>query len=136
MDVKALYTNTTNNEGIAAVKQKHDNYPNKTVAKKVITTFLPLILKLSNFIFKSKFYLQIKGCAMGTICTPIYANILISESEERYIYPLTKSKSSSYLHFIDDIFMVWTKPENHLKSFINEINKKHLQKTNRPPKLP
>ena len=49
----------------------------------------------------------------------------MSEFEERHIYPLIKNKSISYLRFIDDIFMVWTKSENKLKSFINEINKKH-----------
>ena len=70
MDVKALYTNIPNNESIAAVKRKHDNYTKKTVATKVITTFLALILTLNSFIFISKFYLQIKGCAMGTICIP------------------------------------------------------------------
>ena len=55
----------------------------------------------------------------------IHANIFPSEFEEKYIYPLIKNKSSSYLRFIDDIFMVWNKSENQLKSFINEINKKH-----------
>ena len=34
-------------------------------------------------------------------------------------------RSSSYLRFIDDIFMVWTKLENQLKFFINEMSKKH-----------
>ena len=125
MDVKALYTNIRSNEGITAVKRKHDKYAKKTVATKVMTTFLVLILTLSNLIFNSKFYLQIKGCTMGTICTPTYANIFMSEFEEKYIYPLIKNKSSSYLRFFDDIFMVWTKSENELKSFINEINKKH-----------
>ena len=62
---------------------------------------------------------------MGTICAPTYANIFVSEFEERYNYPLIKNKFSSYLRFIDNTFMVWTKSENKLKSFINEINKKH-----------
>ena len=47
------------------------------------------------------------------------------EFEERYIYSLIKNKSSSYLRFIDNIFMVWTKSENELKSFIHEKNKKN-----------
>ena len=51
MDVKALYTNIPNNEGIAAVKRKHHNYTKKTVATKVITSFLALILTLNSFIF-------------------------------------------------------------------------------------
>ena len=125
MDVKALYASTPNNQDIAAVKQKHDNCTKKAVATKVITTFLAIILTLNNFIFNSKFYFQIKGCAMGTICALTYGNIFMSELEVRYIYPLIKNKSSSYLGFIDDIFMVWTKSENELKSFINKINKKH-----------
>ena len=49
----------------------------------------------------------------------------MSEFEEKHIYPLIKTKSAIYLHYIDDIFMVWTKPENELKYFMNEINQKH-----------
>ena len=52
----------------------------------MIKTFLAFILTLNNFIFNSKFYLQIKGCAMGAICAPTYTNMLMSEFEERYIY--------------------------------------------------
>ena len=70
MDVKALYANVPNNECISAVKRKHDNYTKKTVVTKVILTFSALILTLRNFVFNSKFYLQIKGCAMSTTCAP------------------------------------------------------------------
>ena len=125
MDVKSLYTSIPNNEGIASVKKKYDHYPNKTIPTKIITTFLALILTLNNFIFNSKFYLQIKGCAMGTICTPSYANIIMSECEEEHIYPLIKNKSVIYLRYIDNIFMVWIKSESELRHFMNEINQKH-----------
>ena len=55
MDVKSLYTNITNLEGIVAVKNAYDNHPNKSIATKVITTFLASILTLNmvNIIFKS-----------------------------------------------------------------------------------
>ena len=125
MDVKSLYTSIPNNEGIASVKKKYDHYPNKTIPTKIITTFLALILTLNNFIFNSKFYLQIKGCAMGTICAPSYANIFMSEFEEKHIYPLIKNKSVIYLRYIDDIFMVWIKSESELRHFMNKINQKH-----------
>ena len=62
---------------------------------------------------------------MRTTCAPTYANIFMSEFENRYIFHLIKNKSSSYPRFIDDIFMVWTKSKYQLKSFINEIDKKH-----------
>ena len=51
MDVKLLYTSIPNNEVIASVKNKYDQYPNKTIPTKIITTFLALILTLNNFIF-------------------------------------------------------------------------------------
>ena len=74
MDVRSLYTNIPNAEGISAVTRAFDNYSNKTTTTKVITTFLALILTLNNFVFDCIHYLQTKGCAMGTICAPTYAN--------------------------------------------------------------
>ena len=56
MHVKDLYTNIPpNNEYIAAVKRKYDNYAKKTVATKVITKYLALILTLNNFILTQRF---------------------------------------------------------------------------------
>ena len=65
-------------EGIAVVKNAFDKYLEKSVATKVLTTFLAFILTTNNFIFNSKYYLQIKGCALETVCAPTYANISIS----------------------------------------------------------
>ena len=59
LDVKSLYTNIPNNKGIKAVREAYDNHPNKTVATKVIITFLSLILNLNNFVSNSTNYLQI-----------------------------------------------------------------------------
>ena len=125
LDVKALYINIPNSESIAAVKRAYDKYKKKTVPTKVLATFLGLILTLNNFIFNSKLYLQIKGCAMGTICAPVYANIFMVYFEEKFIYPLIDAKTLLYLRFIDDIFMIWAKSEKDLIEFLNELNTKH-----------
>ena len=100
--VKSLYTSITNPEGIAPVKKAHKRYQHKIVPTKVITTFLALILTLNNSIFNSKFYLQIKGCTMGTICAPPYANIFMVYFEEKFIYPLIKNATTLYLRYSDD----------------------------------
>ena len=84
MDVRALYTSIPNNEGIAATNKRYDSYIHKTIPTKIIT-FLALILTLNNFVFNSKFYLQIKGCAMGTICAPAYANIFMTEFKQKSV---------------------------------------------------
>ena len=44
MDVRSLYTNIPNAEGISAVKRTFNNYSKKTAITKFITTFLALIL--------------------------------------------------------------------------------------------
>ena len=106
MDVKSLYTSIPNNRAIASVKKKYDHYPKRTIPTKIITTFLAFMLTLTNFLFNSKLYLEIKGCATGTICVPSYANIFMSEFEEKYIYPLMKNKSVVYLRDIDKMCMV------------------------------
>ena len=62
---------------------------------------------------------------MGTIYPRSYANIFMSEFEEKHIYPLFKSKSVTYLRYIEDFFMVWIKSESELRHFLNEINQKH-----------
>lgn len=47
LDAKSLYANISNPEGIKAMKTSLDDFPRKTVATKVVKTFL----SLNNFIF-------------------------------------------------------------------------------------
>ena len=63
MDVKALYTNITNNESIAGAKRKHDKYT-KNRSLKSDNYILSSYFEIRNLIFDSKFYLQIKGCTV------------------------------------------------------------------------
>ena len=114
MDVRSLYTNIPNKEGIEAVET---TLKRKNIGTRIISTFLRLILTLNNFFFNSQNYLQIKGCAMGTKCALNYANIFIGMFEERYIYPPIEKISNFYLQFIDDIFlnMDWNyRPANEI----------------------
>ena len=78
----------------------------KTIDTKVKITFLALILTLINFIFNSKHFLQIKGGTVETICAAPYENIFMNHFEPKYMYPLIEGKSSIYLRYIDDIFLI------------------------------
>ena len=53
LDVKSLYANISNPEGIKAMKTSLDNFSRKTIATKVVKTFL----SLNNFIFNCKTYI-------------------------------------------------------------------------------
>ena len=58
MDVRSLYTNIPNAEGLSAVKRAFENYSKKITSTKVITRFLALILTLNNYV--SIVYITIK----------------------------------------------------------------------------
>ena len=81
------------------MKRKHDNYTKKTVATKVITTFLALILAFNNSIFKSKFYLQVKGCAVRPICAPT-RNYVLVRREIHLIKKITVAISALSIIFL------------------------------------
>ena len=120
-----MYTNSPNPGGTSAVKATYERYPEKSIAAKVIITFLAMILTLNNFMLNSKNSLQIRSCAMGTACATSYANIFMARFEQKYIHPFIKGKVDLYLRYIDDIFFIWKGTEEELKNFFNEINKKH-----------
>ena len=108
-----------------SVKMSLEKYFKRTTSTKVITTFLALKVTLKNFIFNCRNYLQIKGCAMGTICAPSYANIFMDHFERKLIYLFFKIFSLIYLRFIDDIFFISTGNKTDLEKFSNELNTKH-----------
>ena len=125
LDVRSLYTCIPNEEGVDAVKEAISNSPDSKVSSKVITTFIWLILTLSNFIFNGVNYLQKQGVSMGSIFSPSYANIFMGSFEKKHIYPRIRGKCKLYTRFIDDIFMIWNGSENALKKFLKEMNTVH-----------
>ena len=65
MDVKALYTNIPNDEGLQALKEALDKKQNQSVAGKVIVTLMSLILTLNYFVFKDKTICKSKDVQWG-----------------------------------------------------------------------
>lgn len=127
MDVRSLYTNIPNEEGLEALrhtleKRRSGSY---TAHSTVLLKFMELILTLNNFVFNCVNYLQIKGCAMGTNCAPSYANIFMGRFEETYIYPMISRRCKIYLRYIDDIFLIWTDTKDNFETFIKDLNVKH-----------
>ena len=125
LDVKSLYTNIPNHEGIEAVKSALNSVSQKPIATKVIIKFLFLILTPNNFVFNGIHYLQKIGCAIGTICAPNYANIFMGKFEKTYIYPYINQFSNFYCRFIDDIFFIWNGTVMQLQEFIKKLNNRH-----------
>ena len=64
------------------------------------------------------------GTAMGTRMAPSYANLFMGKFEQQAI-DNSLLKLFIWWRFIDDIVMIWTHGEEHLKSFIGFRNSIH-----------
>ena len=65
---------------------------------------------------------------MGTKMAPLHANLFMGILEKQMLctYP---HKSVIYCHYIDDVFMTWTKGEDSLNTFLEQCMKqnKHIK---------
>ena len=127
LDVRSLYTNIPNNEGLEAIKSyfRSRAAPGDQILSKVICIFLTLILTLNNFVFNGVNYVQTNGASMGTKCAPTYASLFMGKFEERYIIPMIRDRVLLYIRYIDDLLMIWKDSEEELIKFLEELNKKH-----------
>ena len=107
------------------MKETLINQVKKPIANGVIIKFLYLRLTLNNFVFNGINYFQKKGCAMGTIWAPAYANIFMGKFDRLHIYHYLRNFSTFYCRFIDDIFFLWNGTESELIKFIDIINQNY-----------
>ena len=124
VDVKSLYTNIPNNEGIQACYEawleQELGDPQHPPAE-VLRYLLEMVLKLNTFEFNQKYYLQQFGTAMGSKLAPAYANTFMGKLEKS-ILDSSPLKPTYYRRFIDDIFMIWPHSEKDLNDFITHMN--------------
>ena len=124
VDVKSLYTNIPNDEGIQACyeawRRQELTDPQHPPAE-TLRHLLELVLKLNTFEFNEKYYLQIFGTAMGSKLAPAYANTFMGRLEAA-ILDSSPTKPTYYRRFIDDIFMIWPHSEEELDKFITHMN--------------
>ena len=125
VDVKSLYTNIPNNEGIQACYnawlEQETTYPQHPPAE-TLKELLELVLKLNVFEFNNKYYLQKFGTAMGSKLAPAYANVFMGDLEAK-ILAGSRLKPTHYRRFIDDIFMIWPFSEEELDRFMAHMNR-------------
>ena len=113
-DVKSLYTNIPNKEGIQACYEawlKQEITDPKHQPAETLKQLLELVLKLNVFEFNSEHYLQKFGTAMGSKLAPAYANTFMGKLEAE-ILAKSSHKPLHYRRYIDDIFLIWPHSED------------------------
>ena len=128
LDVSSLYTNIPNIEGLQAtarfLMKYRRAYKNPELTNTSLCTLLQMVLSMNNFRFNGKHFLQTAGTAMGTRVAPTYANIFMSDFEDRHVYTYDK-QPTLWVRFIDDIFLIWPHGEPELVKFIEHLNSVH-----------
>lgn len=122
LDIDSLYTNIDINEGIQTVKNIFSKFPNKTRPEKELLQLLDINLRRNDFQFDNKFYLQIKGTAMGKKFAPAYANIFMAEWETSALAGCEK-KPLHYFRYLDDIWGVWHHTQEEFGEFLSALNR-------------
>lgn len=121
LDVDSLYTNTETKSGLSAVQKMLYKYPDSFRPDRDLLRLLELNLTRNDFVFDSKYYLQIKGTAMGKSFAHSYVNIVMAVWEETalsgcFIAPL------HYYRFLEDIWVVWSGSIEQFNNFISDLN--------------
>ena len=112
MDFHALHIGITHNDGINAIQKV---LPQCDLTERIMQ-LTKFILEHNFFFFQDNIYLQVKGTAMGTKMAPQYANIFLTDLENKFLQDC-QYKPTLYLRYIDDIFMIWPHGANNLKEF-------------------
>ncbi|XP_061749458.1 uncharacterized protein LOC133548063 [Nerophis ophidion] len=121
IDIDSLYTNIDIDEGIRAVKNVFYRYRDVSRPEKELLQLLDINLRRNDFEFDGRFYLQIKGTAMGKKFAPAYANIFMAEWETAALAVCPK-RPLHYLRYLDDIWGVWTHSREEFDVFLNTLN--------------
>ncbi|KAL6458590.1 hypothetical protein MHYP_G00320620 [Metynnis hypsauchen] len=124
IDIDSLYTNIETSAGLEAIKDWFIRYPDENRPDEHLIKLLEINLTKNDFEFDSKFYLQVKGTAMGKRFAPSYANIFMAKWEEAALgsWP---TKPVHYFRFLDDIWGVWSGTEEEFKQFAAHLNTGH-----------
>ena len=107
LDVDSLYTNIDNKDGLETINNIFNQNPNEKRPSKEILDLLKICLENNDFIFNNDWYLQVGGTAMGKKFAPNYANLFLSEWEEKALEKCPK-KPECYFRYLDDIFIIWS----------------------------
>ncbi len=126
LDVKSLYTNIPQWEGLAVIQRLlNTKRPGNILpTNQDILRLLHLVLTLNHFEFNDTHWTQINGVAMGSKSSPTFANLFMEDWESKWVdpYPLAPI---IWRRYIDDVFLIWTHGVDELKKFIEHLNSVH-----------
>ena len=120
-DVDNLYTNIPIQAGIDCIRRMFEKYPDPKRPDEELLLLLDINLNRNDFMFEDKYYLQVKGTAMGKKFAPAYANIYMANWEKEALSKCIQ-KPAAYFRYLDDIWGIWTGSMEEFNQFVEVLN--------------
>ena len=125
VDVESLYPSIPQSECLNIIYDElHSHRHLLPFDPNLIIQLLHINVNHNYFEFATFVFQQITGTAMGAAFSPTIANIFMSVMLKRFLrtqqYPPLLLK-----RYIDDIFIIWTRPQRDLETFLMELNNFH-----------
>ncbi len=124
LDVESLYTNIDNKDGLEAVREVLNQYPDRSRPDEELLELLSICLENNDFKFNGRWFLQLWGTSMGKKFAPKYANIFMAHFEKKALAKCSK-KPDAYFRFLDDIFLLWPYSLEEFDRFLEIFNSQH-----------
>lgn len=124
MDVESLYTNIETDMGLEAIRNCFKNNPDPNRPDQDLLEILQINLERNDFQFDEKWFLQIKGTAMGKRFSPSYANIYMAQWE-REALATCPLQPQIFLRYLDDIWGIWNHSKEDFDHFVTILNNHH-----------
>ena len=115
-DVTALYTNMEIDRSIAIVREVFFLNPDTARPDNDIIELLEICLRVNDFEFDGRMFVQQCGTAMGKKFAPNLANIYMLKFDY-YARTGFKIRPLLFYRFLDDIFFIWTGTRSELEEF-------------------
>jgi hypothetical protein len=119
LDVVSLFTNVPVELAITAVNNRWSYIEKNTnIPKDEFVNMVNFILTSTYFSFEGEFYKQIFGTPMGSPLSPILADLVLQDIENKALYKIGK-KLPLYVRYVDDILLIAPKEDcdNIIKIF-------------------
>lgn len=124
-DVKALFTNIPHEEGLVYMQRELEKRENPEVPSEYITKVMEIILNNNIFMFHDAYWKQNVGAAMGSRPIPPYANIFMSQIDEKIKNLAPEDALKMLKRFLDDFFLIFIGSTQKLHELFEEANKIH-----------
>ena len=126
LDVSSLYINIPHEDSLDACRffLASNTCTSHQLPVDSILSLIRLVLENNHFQFNNDNYLQKMGTAMGSPMAPACASLFMGKLEQDFIQSRSLGPST-WLRFLDGIFMVWDHSLESLHSFIDALNSFH-----------